>query len=303
MRTCGRCGAELKLTRRILGKTVCAACEQAIEEEQRREAARLAEQRKHGLDAYRTALQPLYDGPVATIEAFSSMREVQPGADLGPEDVANAKKEALHALAEQLMGDGRLAWWEETVLNNVGSALGAHEKAGWSPPFIELEATSWLGRANDGRLPASPMPSNVAGRRDEVAHLVAYAQRLDEVTAKELVPDQNAMSFEFREGVAYQRGRLSGTEREVSRGIQEVDRGQLIVTSERIVFVGQQASEELALTRLLGVQGLWRCGSVPHLGPEALSDLPVLRDAWGFHARRDRDGKHRDPTGEWCGPR
>ena len=254
MKTCARCGTELKLTRRLIGRRVCAPCEQLVDDERRREAALLAQRREGQQDAYRKALQPLYDGPVPTLEALEALHALRPGSDLSPEDIARVQSEALFELARNITRDGRISWWEGAILTNVATILGALTPTGWAPPFADLAVTCTVGIANDGRLSAQPMPKEVPAKRDEVLHATLPAVRLDEVRTRELVLSQNALSFEFRDGLAYQRGRLTGTEREVSQGIQATDSGSLLVTSQRIVFVGQLASEEIALSRLIGVQ-------------------------------------------------
>lgn len=237
-----------------MGKALCENCERELEEERKRQAAEREERRREQEQAYRSALAPLFEGPMAAVEAFPQIREAQPGPDLDSEAVLGIQREALHTMAAKVMQDGRLSAWEETILNNMGGAFGARKGDAWTPQFSDLEPIAALGRANDARLRGYRLPPSVPARKDELAHLLIPAVKLDEVRAKELVLDQNAVSFEFRDGIAYQRGRLTGTEREVSQGVQEVDRGQLLVTSQRVVFIGQQASEELPLLKLLGVQ-------------------------------------------------
>ncbi len=232
----------------------CKECEHILHEEELKEIALLEARRQTQADGYRDALQPLYDGPLAALEALPELRKVQPGHDLRPKDVADIELGALHALARQLVEDDRLSWWEETILTQAGTVLGGLTTSGWAPPFSDLAITCAVGAANDGRLLSKPMPREVPGKEGEILHIQENAVRLDEVRVKELVLDQHALSFEFRDGVAYQRGRLTGTETETTRGIQETDRGQLLVTSQRIVFVGLQASEEIALSKLIGVQ-------------------------------------------------
>jgi len=55
------------------------------------------------------------------------------------------------------------------------------------------------------------MHKEVPAKRGEVLHTMLPGLRLNEVRMRELVLNQNALSFEFRD--AYQRGRLTGTER------------------------------------------------------------------------------------------
>jgi hypothetical protein len=97
-----------------------------------------------------------------------------------------------------------------------------------------------VARVNDGRLPVVPNPT-IMTKRGEVVHGEVPAALLKTVTVREQHGSYGyqGVSFRIAKGVRYSTGVGRKPRVTTHQEIQTEDTGMLVITSQRVVFVGQ----------------------------------------------------------------
>jgi hypothetical protein len=110
-----------------------------------------------------------------------------------------------------------------------------------------------IARINDGRLPVDSEASFMR-KKGEVVHLDAPASLTKEVIDRQFVGGSRGVSVPLGHGVRVRAGAFRGHTEVVGSHYEIADQGSLIVTSQRVVFVGQRKTVECRYDKLIDVQ-------------------------------------------------
>jgi hypothetical protein len=206
--------------------------ERERKEHARREAARAADLAK--------SLRP--SGNLWT--SVGDLERALTEANLRPRQSQRLRTLAMNTYCEEALADDILTVSEERQLDELLKRLDVE-------PTRDLTIRLVLAGVNDGRLPvASDVP--IILRTNEKAHLCLGAGLIGDVTRTRYRGGSRGVSVPIGLGIRVRTGSYSG--RAVSRTTAEVvDRGTLVVTSERVVFVGGKNTIEMALKRLVSL--------------------------------------------------
>jgi len=236
--TCAQCGAPLKGLGRFLGRRLCSDCERQ-EHERKREAE----------VAYRAELEQAL---VATAPAEELAARLAPlRAALPAPKARELELQTFRSYLDQVLKDDILSAEEEERLAVIMTALGI-DQATFQREFAEYAPRLLVARINDGRLPRlPPEKASIIVRKGETVHLEAPATLLKERAIRR--SSYAGFSFRIAPGVRFHTGQIRSAPK-LEWTVQEVDKGVLSVTSQRVVFRGQRQSLEVPYRKLLGVE-------------------------------------------------
>ena len=162
--------------------------------------------------------------------------------------------EAFSNYAETVLADDHLTEEEEAVFFDVADALqipqesltqvGQHRDI-----FVRLA----VAKVNDGRLDAVESPRLIA-KPGEVVYAETVAVLMKEVAIREFQGGGSGVSFRIAKGVRYHVGGFRGQSVVVGTELKAQDTGALSVTSNRVVFLGQQKTMEFLYAKLVGLE-------------------------------------------------
>lgn len=240
MKRCEICGNKIGIARRALGGRECADC--SVETEARAKAAE---------EEFVQALTPLRNGPVAAVEALDDLSNLEPPTSLDSRKALDIKVQAMNHLLDDLLVDDRINWWETELLIKLARELGVGSGQNWADPEFHTRMT--VGFINDGFLPSKEAPPGFIAKPDERFHYNEPAVKFEETAVQEITLDQNAISVDIGDRMAFEHGQLRGQITEGGRSIKQVDRGRLLVTSGRVVFIGARTIDEVSYKELVGI--------------------------------------------------
>jgi hypothetical protein len=162
--------------------------------------------------------------------------------------------EAFSNYAETVLADDHLTKEEEDVFGEVADALeipqesltqvGQHRDI-----FVRLV----VAKVNDGRLDTVGSPRLIA-KAGELVHAETSAALMKEVSIRQFQGGGGGVSFRIAKGVRYHVGGFRGQSVVVGTELQVQDTGVLSVTSNRVVFLGQQKTMEFLYSKLVGLE-------------------------------------------------
>jgi hypothetical protein len=166
-----------------------------------------------------------------------------------PEELAAKKASAFAAYIQQAAGDDILTPEEEAhvqeLVRILGIDLGAFLRA--NP---ELGRHVMIAEANGGFLP-EVAASRLIQKKGEVVHLEVPATLLKDVTVRQSQGGYSGFSFPIgKTGIRYRVGGYKGQSVEVGTKRVPADSGDLVVSSQRAVFLGGKKTLDLPYAKL-----------------------------------------------------
>jgi uncharacterized Zn finger protein (UPF0148 family) len=242
---CVDCAEKLSSARRIFGTTRCPVCEAAfeveIEDAKKQRAAERQQQRRD----YSEVLEQIVPGvDMRLVER--RVAAAKSATPLSPEEIELLDSERVTELFGTLTRDRLLDANEDLWLNRVLTILGTQmNDQHWRDYLIMA--------LNSGLILRDPDPPNILARAHEQFHFHCLAARLEATPQQELRWSGVELNSDMDGkalGTAISKGRAkivtTGTE------INRTDTGPLVVSSERVLFLGEQTSE-VNLEQLVGV--------------------------------------------------
>jgi hypothetical protein len=111
-----------------------------------------------------------------------------------------------------------------------------------------------MAQLNDGRLPElEPGQSHLMAKRGETIHLETGATLMKEVVDREFRGGSQGVSIPLGHGVRYRRGAFRGKSVVVGSHLAVADTGPIVITSTRVVFMGERKTIETPYTKLAGI--------------------------------------------------
>lgn len=157
--------------------------------------------------------------------------------------VSNLVSERFTRVLNESEEDRRLTPEEEERINETATALGLDEESAQSilgPYRARLELFKLLYEVEQGNLPATEAPFGFAKKKRETVHLIIENTAFhEERTQTTYQGGSQGLSFRVAKGVNY---RVGGHKGHIERTpvVTHIDDGKLIITSERIVFIGER---------------------------------------------------------------
>jgi hypothetical protein len=247
MATCQRCGTSLGLVARFTGRTVCPGC-----------AARPALQQEVALVALEGRLSQVADGSIDD-EGLAQIPLLMARSQLSAEQLGPMRHTALRAFIDRILADDVITDEEEARANRIIDALQI-EETDFNTNLIDVNARFIVARANDNRLPELESVSAILLRPGEIGHFVVSPTALTKTTViRERVGSSSGVSVRLMRGVRFRVGQSRGHTVEVGEARDIGDIGTLVVTSERVVYLGGKGTIDLPLRRLvaINVDGPW----------------------------------------------
>ena len=110
-----------------------------------------------------------------------------------------------------------------------------------------------VAKVNDGQLATLESPRLIA-KAGEVVHAETSAALMKEVAMRQFQGGSSGVSFRIAKGVRYHVGGFRGQSVVVGTELTVQDTGALSVTSNRVVFLGQQKTMEFLYAKLVGLE-------------------------------------------------
>jgi hypothetical protein len=186
---------------------------------------------------------------LATIGA--NLPAIAARAALKPQEVRELNWKALLKAFEKALADEVVTREEEDRLGRIGSALGFGQDD-FAQAIDHYAEEVFIARVNDGRLPELAT-APIMLKRDEIAHVVTNASLMKEVLIREYKGASRGVSFRVMKGVSYRVGSHRGTMQVVGSRLAPADTGELVVTSQRVVFTGPRRTQECRYDKLIDV--------------------------------------------------
>ncbi len=251
---CIRCGAKLGFISRFSKASLCASCVQQEKKERAAAEERERARRSAALAEYNRTAHELWQGKLSFDSGSAVLTRITAENRLTPEDMDPICTQAFQEIAEEALQDDILTEQEEHRLMAIGDVLGIHQER-FNREFRDLVYRLLIAQVNDGRLPRiSPSDAGIILRRGESAHASFPAALLKEVAVREYQGGYSGFSFRIAKGIRYHTGGVRGRSVIVGRKVEQEDRGQLVLTSHRAVFVGERRNVEVGYAKLLNVE-------------------------------------------------
>lgn len=171
---------------------------------------------------------------------------------LTPRDTQRYAIKAYSTAFEVVRREGSASPQEETALDRIQEylQLPSSRIAG---KRAELEHLRLLGEIQAGRLPTTTVIGLVL-QKGEVAHWCEPAEILEErVVNRRFVGGSQGVSIRIAKGVSYRVGSFRG-HTIVDRATIPVSRGHFVVTSKRLVFLGDKKGFTCRYDKVLDIQ-------------------------------------------------
>ncbi len=178
---------------------------------------------------------------------------IEAGSGLPPELVAAKRTEAFTSYVRQAVGDDVLTPEEETHVQELVRVLGI-DLGSFLAANPDLGRHVMIAEANGGFLPEVSSPRLIP-RKGEIVHLEIPATLMKEVAIRQTQGGFSGFSIPIgKTGIRYRVGGYRG--HSVVVGTQRVpaDRGTLVVSSQRAVFLGGQKTLDLPYSKLVSLE-------------------------------------------------
>jgi hypothetical protein len=211
---------------------------------------------RHEKKAEQAAAEALYialldrlglEGP----QLLNELHAASEAAGLSRREIQRLSDSTFRKYAGQVLADSILTEKEEAELLNVANAVGIDEEE-LQTTYVDILHELIVARVNDGRLPVVDSPSlMVAG--GEVVHLQQAASLMKEVAIREYQGGYSGFSFRVAKGVRFHTGGTRGRSVVVGSELLVADSGILVVSSQRVVFLGSKSTVEIPYKKLLNL--------------------------------------------------
>jgi hypothetical protein len=162
--------------------------------------------------------------------------------------------EAFSNYAEAVLADDHLTEEEEDVFGEVADALEIpQESLTQVGQHRDIFVRFVVAKVNDGRLDTVESPRLIA-KAGEVVHAETSAALMKEVAIRQFQGGGSGVSFRIGKGVRYHVGGFRGQSVIIGTELKVQDTGALSVTSNRVVFLGQQKTMEFLYAKLVGLE-------------------------------------------------
>lgn len=196
-------------------------------------------------------LQAVNDGKL-TIEEIKELDNKKIKSGLTEDDIRKMKADIFAVAFTVAKEDQQVTRDEEQELKKIQNYLGLadddiqHDKK-------ELARLRLLNEIQQGNMPTIPV-TNLIMQKDEKAYWVEPATLAEEkVLRRRFEGGSQGVSFRIMKGVSYRVGGFRG--HSVSEtGVVAVSNGDLIITSKRIIFRGDNKSFAVKLDKILDTQ-------------------------------------------------
>lgn len=168
------------------------------------------------------------------------------------EELATQRAAAFATYVHQAAGDDILTPEEESHVQELVRVLGVDLGAffGQNP---DLGAHVLVAEANGGFLP-QVSSSRLMQKKGEVVHLELQATLLKDVTIRQSQGGYSGFSFPIgKTGVRYRVGGYRGHSVEVGTKRVPADTGDLVISSQRAVFLGSKKTLDLPYAKLVSL--------------------------------------------------
>lgn len=238
MSACEICGRGLSTMQRVRGQRLCDSC-----------AAAAKTARDQALAEYPAALTAAIEAGASGGPQVDRLRRLELAITTGGANVDDQRLAFYRSYLDHALADEILTADEESRIMSVGEALYP-DRATFQSTLAPYRDQLFVAMVNDGRLPQST-DSDMVLKKGEVVHLVEPATLLKEVIQREFQMGSRGYSFRVMKGVSYRIGSSRGRMVEVGRSFEDVDQGQLTVTSQRAVYTGLRKTIEMPYTKVL----------------------------------------------------
>jgi len=195
-------------------------------------------------------LDAVKDGSLAQ-EAMQRLDSLKSQLELTEADVSRFRVEAYLTAYSAAKQDGLVTREEDFELDRIQRYLGIADSE-VPGPKKELDHFRLLRDIQTGKLPNVAVAGLVL-QKGETAHWTEPASLLEErVVNRRYVGGSSGVSFRIARGVSYHVGGFRG-HMEADKKILPVSSGTLVITSKRLVFLGDNKSFNSRLDRLLDV--------------------------------------------------
>jgi hypothetical protein len=240
---CGVCGTKLGIIERIIkNRLICRSC-QDKEDEARRAA----------LEEYQAILAalPLVKTTVNELKQFGErLDELAARTGLTSDRISKSQERAFRDYALAALEDDYLTTSEERRLFDIAAVLGFDQHR-FTEVAGDLQTRLFVARANDGRL--SPIPVSVDLKGDELGYIETFAELLKRQAVREWQSGSAGISFRIAKGVRFSTSQTRGRMVTVGSTLVPSDSGPIVVTSRRVVFLGDERTIEVPLSKLISL--------------------------------------------------
>ncbi|MEI6587806.1 MAG: hypothetical protein WCO05_02560 [Candidatus Moraniibacteriota bacterium] len=211
-----------------------------------------AKQKSFNKKGFKQALlQAVNDGKI-TKEELGELDKKKSELDLTDEDVRGMRAEIFTTAFAVAKSDEQVTKDEEQELLSIQKYLGLADDEIQSSKK-ELARLRLLNEIQQGNMPMIPV-TNLIMQKGERAYWVEPATLAEEkVLRRRFEGGSQGMSFRIMKGVSYRVGGFRG--HSVSEtGIVAVSSGELVITSKRAIFRGNNKSFAVKLDKILDIQ-------------------------------------------------
>jgi len=161
----------------------------------------------------------------------------------------NRKELLLTERANKLLADDILTKDEEQEFLEYAESLGVEDLNDYPAILNRLV----IANANAGRFPKAAPPHHIIAKPGEVVYLESQSSLLKEVADRQWQAGSSGFSFRIAKGVRYRTGNTRGHMQQVGTKLVVRDSGVLSVTSTRVVFSGESASQEIPYSKIVNL--------------------------------------------------
>lgn len=202
-------------------------------------------------EEFRSKLFAAVDDGVLTEQEVKALQKDYGAFDLTLDDISKMRVQAYARMLEQAAADGMVTASEEAELQKLESFLKI-PTAEIAASKSHLRRLRLIAEIQQGNPPTVAVP-NVILQKSEVPHWSEGASLLEErVVARRYVGGSHGFSFRIARGVSYHVGQSRG-QLIADKAVQAVSRGELVITSRRVLFRGDAKSFAYRLDKLLEV--------------------------------------------------
>lgn len=238
---CSRCGVKLGFMERIRGAILCNGCKEDDKKSQEEARAR-----------YPLIIRHVWQGTMPEDAAKRALETLSTQAKLSEKERRELDAQSFRGFVEEVLADDILTQAEEKKVLSIANILGVTRER-LQREFRDLHFRLFVARVNDGRLPIISSP-RVILKRGEKIHLEMPAQLLKEVAITEYRGGYQGFSFQIVKGIRYHVGGVRGRRVTVGTELREDDRGLIIATSQRTIFLGSRKTVEVPYSKLISLE-------------------------------------------------
>ena len=232
-KNCYYCDKPLPLPRRLMGKSLHADCEK--------------EQRKY-LASYEDELLQTGETTELREETRNKIHKIVETGKLQDSQVHEVNVRVYSRLKEKMLKDGDFTEVERDYLNQLQGFLNLSDEEADSQRLDHLRHVAWIC---EGNLPE--IETTVRLRKGEVAYYEGFTIWQHLKTRKQRVAGSRGQSVRVAKGFSFKVGATPGYTKEWEE-FQTVDEGRVIVTSQRLLFVGAKKNLNIKHEKILDLE-------------------------------------------------